>query len=274
MASKRIVIITGSELRHQYMRMKLALSDHIDVSLSICEGQEKSLTNRIDLSKDEDGVMRRHSEARERSEREFFADFCERNSDLSKPVLIPKGDINNPEVIERAVKVGADLIVCYGTSIIKKPWFDAFPQKILNLHLGLSPYYRGSGTNFWAQAHGRFECVGATFMIMDEGIDTGGILHQVRARVAQDDTSHAIGNRLIIDAAEAYSKVISGYDGKLPEEPLQFKSVEGVLCKRADFTAEATKDFYRNFEHLKKDYLKVRALREKETPILINPAMV
>ena len=40
---RRIVILTGSELRHEFLRMYLALSENIEVIYSYCEGQEKSL---------------------------------------------------------------------------------------------------------------------------------------------------------------------------------------------------------------------------------------
>ena len=37
----------------------------------------------------------------------------------------------------------------YGTTIIKGDLIRIFEKRIINLHLGLSPYYRGAGTNFF-----------------------------------------------------------------------------------------------------------------------------
>ena len=39
--------------------------------------------------------------------------------------------------------------------------------------------------------------VGATFMYIDAGIDTGEIIHQIRADIVIGDSPHSIGNRLI-----------------------------------------------------------------------------
>ena len=61
----------------------------------------------------------------------------------------------------------------------------------------MSPYYRGSGTNFWPFVNNELQFIGATFMHIDEGVDTGEIIHQIRANIFHDDNIHQIGNRLI-----------------------------------------------------------------------------
>ena len=53
-----------------------------------------------------------------------------------------------------------------------------FSRKFLNVHLGLSPYYRGSGTNVWPLINTEPDMVGATLCI-DAGIDNGEIIHQI-----------------------------------------------------------------------------------------------
>ena len=42
---KKIIILTGSELRHDFFRKYLASSDEIEVLASYCEGAEKSLAS-------------------------------------------------------------------------------------------------------------------------------------------------------------------------------------------------------------------------------------
>ncbi len=39
-------------------------------------------------------------------------------------------------------------------------------------------------------------------MHIDAGVDTGEVIHQMRARVALGDSPAQIGNRLIVDMAE------------------------------------------------------------------------
>lgn len=263
---KRILIMTSAERRHQFMRMAISLADGLETVMSLCEGTEKSLAARTENTTSD--IMKRHVEDRTQNEEQWFSDFCETNEDKSKPQFITKGNINDPNIINTAITAAPDLIICYGSSIIKEEWFKAFPGKILNLHLGLSPYYRGSGTNFWAMADGRFECIGGTFMIMDEGIDTGKILHQIRAHIEPNDTPHDIGNRLIRHAAQTYAEVIKNFDGSTPPESKEFSQTESILKKRADFTEEAIEKFYKDFETLRDTYLDEQSKQIDMTPII------
>ena len=43
----KVIILTGSEMRHEYFRKKIASDNRIEVLASFCEGTEKSLENRL-----------------------------------------------------------------------------------------------------------------------------------------------------------------------------------------------------------------------------------
>jgi folate-dependent phosphoribosylglycinamide formyltransferase PurN len=252
MQKKRILFLTGSELRHKYMRYVIESDADFKVRLAICESDEKSLENRTDLSLDLSGIVRKHILDRKISEEYYFSSMLEARSPY---IVVPKGDINSTNVFEIFKSSDIDLVVCFGTSILKENWFRFFPDKILNIHLGLSPYYRGSGANFWAMAHGNFACVGSTFLIMDEGIDTGKIIHQIRAEVMPKDTPHDIGNRLIAKTAGELKRVVKNFSSSLTAaEDKNF--VEGrVFCKRKDFTFESVEKFYQSFDTMRDRYI-------------------
>ena len=82
-----------------------------------------------------------------------------------------------------------------------------FKRKILNLHLGLSPYYRGGGTNYFPFVNNEPEYAGSTFMYLDEGIDTGEIIHQIRPVINITDSFHQLSNRFLIHSFKTYSKI-------------------------------------------------------------------
>ena len=86
--------------------------------------------------------------------------------------------------------------------------------------------------------------VGATYMHIDAGIDTGKIIHQIRADVFLGDSPHSIGNRLIKKMTQVYADIISAYE-KLSDEE-QPKS-DGKLCKMKDFDDAACRTLYNNF---------------------------
>ena len=266
-------MLTGAELRHTFVRMALALADGVEVLSSYCEGLEKTLETFVRTEEPGADVQREHVRARQRSEEDFFRAFVKWAPDVSRPVWIPKGEINDSTHVERIVALAPDLLVAYGCSLIQPPLLEAFKGRILNVHLGLSPYYRGSGTNFWALVNGEPEFVGATFMHMDSGVDTGAILHQIRARVLPGDGPHQIGNRLISDLVGTYVGLIRGFD--LLESPLQSAPPESPrYYRRKDFTPESVLTLYRNFdEGLVEDYLRHRAEREARVPLVTQPVV-
>ena len=73
-----------------------------------------------------------------------------------------------------------------------------YKKKFLNIHLGLSPYYKGSATNFWPFVNNELQFVGVSFLGIDDGIDTGPIIHQIRPDFKIGDSIHDVGNKLII----------------------------------------------------------------------------
>jgi phosphoribosylglycinamide formyltransferase-1 len=270
---KRTVILTGSELRHTYLRKAMALSPRIDVTLSFCEGLEQSLAETIDKGATGAEMQTAHLQSRAQSEDDFFGAFVALTADQSHPHFIPKGAINDAPQVERIVEVAPDLLIAYGCSLIKSSLVNRFAGRFLNLHLGLSPYYRGSGTNFWPLVNGEPEFVGATFMYLDEGVDTGKVIHQIRARVFPGDSPHQIGNRLIADATRAYRALLENFE-KLASMPTLPQPERVRYYRRRDFTPAATQQLYDQFRSgLVDRYLTERAGRVARVPIIENPAV-
>lgn len=242
--NKKVVILTGDEMRHEYFRKTVAMYPGIEVLASYCEGVEHSLENRIYRNTNSSAIERLHVDARTQAEKDFFGDALSVMDDRSHPTHLEKGDINSDPIIAEIESSKADLLICYGSSLIRSSLLSAFNGRFLNVHLGLSPYYRGSGTNVWPLINQEPHMVGATFMYIDEGIDTGEIIHQIRADVVLGDSPHSIGNRLIKAMTDSYSQIICSFDNLAKEE--QPRS-EGALYLRKDFDKEACERLYRNF---------------------------
>lgn len=68
----KVVILTVSEIRHEYFRKKIASDKRIDVLASYCEGSEKSLANRMRKSAESSQLEIQHVEARLQSETDFL----------------------------------------------------------------------------------------------------------------------------------------------------------------------------------------------------------
>lgn len=237
------MILTGNETRHEFFRKRMALDERIEVLATYCEGVEKSLANRIASNTSSSKLESMHVKARTQAELDFFGIALDMMADLSNSNLIPKGAVNNKDIVEEIISINPDVLVCYGSSLIRSALLKVFEGRFLNVHLGLSPYYRGSGTNVWPLINGELDMVGATFMYIDEGIDTGKIIHQIRADVYLGDSPHSIGNRLISKMTETYCDIVARFENLSNEAQ---PSSEGHLYFQKDFDSVACERLYQN----------------------------
>lgn len=271
--NKRIVLLTGSELRHEFFRKFIANDENISVLASYCESKINNLNSMIE-SEEENSIRTQHLRIRDVVEKDFFEVFCNSVKDESNPVFIQKGEINKKENVDSIFSLQPDLIVAYGCSIINSELLKAFEGRFINIHLGLSPYYRGSGTNFWPFVNQELQFIGTTFMYIDSGIDTGEIIHQVRADINYQDNIHQIGNRLIRDSFIACKKVIKMFESLDILQPLKFDKDNAKYYRNKDFTEDKLKLAYQNMKSgLIEDYINNKDNLSQSYPILENSFM-
>ncbi len=248
----------------------MSLDSRFQVIASFCEGKEKSLLNRTLKESNASKLQLEHALARQQSERDLFEEIIALLPNHSNSTEITKGAINESKIVENIKRSNADLLICYGSSLISSSLLDSYKGRFLNVHLGLSPYYRGSGTNIWPLINNELDKIGATFMYLDAGIDTGKIIHQTRADIHYGDTPHSIGNRLIKKMTRVYADIVANFN-KLDDMPQP--KVEGKLYKRRDFDDNACQKLYDQFQsRIIADYLD--KLRERElAPIIKNTCL-
>jgi len=240
----KIIILTGGETRHEFFRKKIASDARISVLTTYCEGAEKSLENRIKLNKESSELELQHVQARTQAEKDFFEVSLTSINDLSNAHYIAKGAINDEKLVQDIINKQPDLLVCYASSLIRSELLTEFEGRFLNVHLGLSPYYRGVGTNIWPLINNEPDMVGATFMYIDAGIDTGKIIHQIRADIFLGDSPHSIGNRLITKMTNTYADIIANFDNLTNEkQPI----AAGKLYMQKDFDSKACHKLYQKF---------------------------
>ena len=240
----KIIILTGSETRHEYFRKTLASDGRFQVLASYCEGAEQSLEARTKANPQASTRELQHAAARRQAEADFFGAATDALPDNAPAHSIPKGAINDDAIVEAIIDQAPDLLVCYGASLIKSRLLGVFEGRFVNVHLGLSPYYRGSGTNVWPLINREPALVGATFMQIDPGIDTGAIIHQIQADIVLGDSPHSIGNRLIAKMTRTTAELVTRYDtlSAMPQP-----TTEGRLYRQRDFDQQACERLYRNF---------------------------
>ena len=237
--SVRAVVLTSTMLRHQFVANTLAAT--LDVA---CVWQEEKSFEplRYAESADDEAEIGRHFTARDASEATYFSAHARLQAPSRR---LPPGGCNDPAVIEGIRQARPDVVLVFGTGLLKRPLLDAFAGRLLNIHLGLSPYYRGAGTNFWPLVNREPEFCGATIHFLDEGVDTGPIIAHVRPDIRGGDGPHDIGNRTIVAAAEAMADAAIAFARGTVRGVDQTGG--GRLYRRADFSAAAVRQLYDHF---------------------------
>jgi folate-dependent phosphoribosylglycinamide formyltransferase PurN len=250
--------------RHAFMAN--AIASRLDVA-GVWQEEKSFQPLKYAQTAEDEAIIQQHFEARDASERAFFRDH---DTVCAPARRVPAGGCNDPAEIEAMRALQPQVVLVFGTSLLKQPLIDTFPGRIINVHLGLSPYYRGAGTNFWPLVNGEPEYCGATIHFLDIGVDTGPIVAHVRPEIHSGDGPHDIGNRTIVAAADALASLaIAHVRSPLTGVP---QSGDGRVYKRADFTAAAVRQLYANVEAgMIDEYLRHRARRDAKL-LLVDPS--
>jgi methionyl-tRNA formyltransferase len=135
------------------------------------------------------------------------------------PVFQPE-KARHPDAVARIAAEAPDLIVvvAYG-HILPKSILDIPRVGCINVHASLLPKYRGAAPINWAVARGE-TVTGITIMRMDEGMDTGPILHVREMPIGGEDTAETMFSKLSNLGAEALREALRKLrEGTLDETP-------------------------------------------------------
>jgi methionyl-tRNA formyltransferase len=135
------------------------------------------------------------------------------------PVFQPE-KARHPDAVARIAAEAPDLIVvvAYG-HILPKSILDIPRLGCINVHASLLPKCRGAAPINWAVARGE-TVTGVTIMRMDEGMDTGPILHVREMPIGEEDTAGTMFSKLSILGAEALREALRKLrEGTLDEAP-------------------------------------------------------
>lgn len=127
--------------------------------------------------------------------------------------IIPVPSVNSKEAQELLVKLQPDLILISGTRIISEKTLSAVKAVWINIHVGITPMYRGVHGGYWALANQDPDRCGVTIHLVDKGIDTGSILAQGTIHPTSEDNfstypylQYARGIELVGEVLENYFK--------------------------------------------------------------------
>lgn len=246
----KLGLLTSVETRHRYFvnRLRSELS-------VVAVGYEQAVYSQAgidhaDLTEEEARIVKEHFTERTRQEERFFGNDAGEltDSDGLSVRRLPQGALNSEATLRFLLDAGVDTVAVYGTNLIKEPLLGRFAGRLVNMHLGLSPYYRGTATNFYPLLNEEPEYVGATIHLLDAGIDSGPILAHARPDIVEDDMPHTIGCKAIGAGIETMIRVLRNFDsGKLTPVP-QWEVPGAKLYLRKDYHPRQVVELYRKLD--------------------------
>ncbi len=135
------------------------------------------------------------------------------------PAVLTPERLRSPDSIDAVLALAPSLLVLadYGR-MVPMALLD-LPHRALNLHPSLLPRHRGA-TPIPATILAGDRETGVTLMCMDDGLDTGPIVAQVRVALDGTETTPVLEDRLEVMAADLLASRLGPWvRGELPAEP-------------------------------------------------------
>ncbi len=158
------------------------------------------------------------------------------------------GEINSEEFAAYMTSLGPDIIAVLGSSVIKPGIISVPSVAVINLHSGLSPYYRGVWSYGWPIVNDEPECIGATVHHVNAGIDTGDIIFQTRPRLDVSDDLNTIFLKVIAEGTELLGDAIEHIRTTGKIDSYRQPRFGGRLYRTRDVTSQAARRCLRNLE--------------------------
>lgn len=99
----------------------------------------------------------------------------------------PVKSVNDEAAIEIIALCKPDIVVVNGTRIISRQVLETIQVPVINMHMGITPKYRGVHGGYWALVSSDAEHCGVTVHMVNTGIDTGDVIRQKQISVEKED---------------------------------------------------------------------------------------
>ena len=119
--------------------------------------------------------------------KEILHEYGLDDSQISGEKIIRIKSVNDNNCLNSLQKLAPDVVIVNGTRIISKKLLNSIKATFINMHVGITPKYRGVHGGYWALVNDDDENFGVTIHLVDAGVDTGSILYQKNISVTGKD---------------------------------------------------------------------------------------
>ena len=189
-------------------------------------------------------IMKKYFENVNTAQNKLFGNPYVNNFNKNIKILpILSGDLNRCSLTFLSDFLNSDIYVVFGSSYIKGELVDYLVEKkTINIHAGVSPYYRGTDCNFWALYDNNPHLVGTTIHMLSKGLDSGPILYHAMSKLKSNPFEYTMST-----VKSAFHSIAERIKDKsiFNIEPIkQDKSKEIRYSKKIEFNEEDIKNYF------------------------------
>jgi len=266
----KILLISGSHPRHLYVHQKI-LEFNKGCAAIIMERESILPEPPGNITVRDCELFVRHFNARHEIESSTYGELNASQvfKDIPHRVCIPS-ELNSRENADFARTFNADIAIIFGPDIIKPPLMASLPQISINMHLGLSPWYRGSATLFWPFYFLQPQFAGVTFHQITAKADAGAILHQYCPKLFKGNGIHDVGVNAVVGASDELIQIL---DNGISLDNLTEQRSSGRLFLTKDFQPAHLRLIYETFENRIVDAYLDGALENLQPRLVQHPCV-
>ena len=242
----KLILFSGSHPRHLFIN-KRVLDFFDDVLVIVMQREEVLPEPPSNLNQLDKKLFIKHFANRYEVEKNTYGNLSSKEVFKGyKTIYIDQNELNTERIAKEVEIFSPDIAFIFGVDLILDPVLDKLPVDKINLHLGLSPWYKGGATLYFPFYHLRPQYCGCTFHKITKDADAGEIIHQCVPKLEYGDKIHDVGAKCVLKAREdltpifEYWKENKSFRGKK-------QNIMGKNWLASDFHASQLRVIYKLF---------------------------
>jgi len=238
----KVTLFTSNNHRHNYL---INLLSNICDELWVVQECKTLFTGKNSDRYSKSKIIESYFNYVKEAEKKIFRkEYVNKNSKNIKTLPILSGEINNLSLSYLDNFLKSNIYVVFGSSYIKGSLIDfLISQKAINIHAGVSPYYRGTDCNFWALYDNNPHLVGTTIHMLSKGLDSGSMLYHAMSKIKTNPFEYTMST--VKSAFHSISERIKDKSIFEMKPVIQNKDNEIRYSKKIEFNEEIVKNYFK-----------------------------
>ena len=242
-----LLILSGSNRRYKYINNML-LDNYPNARIIVQEDFKGDYIGKYsrDLSYDVNTIelFENHMQVRDLTEERYFPDDRFHFQQSTESIYVTAKELNSDKIVEFIYDHKPSVVFVFGVGVLKSKILECLNGlPVINLHFGLSPYFRGSDTLLWPLYLQNPGCIGITLHQIDSKIDHGPIYHQQYTDFDQSDSIHDLFCKTVLQGGEPTLTLIDLLINGIELEPIPTRQV-GKMFYSGEFSPHHLKVVY------------------------------